>query len=108
MKGEPGTAVRLEVISPGQTESRICVRKRDATAAWLRETADLADPDPWRRKLREVTEILDVQNAQNILFRLSKTTYQTKKRHAASGDEIAARWVGLFEDVARHLTVVVE
>jgi len=58
--------------------------------------------------LLEVTETLDLQHAQNILFRLSKTTYQTKKRHAASGDEKAVRWTGLFEEVARHLGVVVE
>jgi alpha-amylase/alpha-mannosidase (GH57 family) len=60
------------------------------------------------RALLGLTDQLDVQRAQNILFKLSKTTFQSKEKQAGTGDRTAAKWSDLFQALAQHLGVVVE
>ena len=60
------------------------------------------------RALQGLTDQLDVQQAQNILFKLSKTTFQSKEKRAGTGDRSAAKWSELFRALAQHLGVVVE
>ena len=76
--GEAGTIVQMEVISPGHTQSRICKRQRDPVAAWLRKASDLADPDPWRRNLREAMELQDLKRRKSALEELAEEADVTK------------------------------
>ncbi len=78
LRGEPDTFVQLEVISPGQTRSKTYRRQRDPTAAWLRKVADLADPDPWRCKLREARQIQDAELERKTLEGLVNEADVTK------------------------------
>ncbi len=55
-----------------------------------------------------LSDQLDVQQAQNILFKLSRTTFPSKKKRAGAGDRAAAKWSELFQALAQHLGVVVE
>ncbi|MEQ1830430.1 MAG: tetratricopeptide repeat protein, partial [Pirellula sp.] len=59
LRGEPGTMVRLNVVSQMTTEPRIVELQRDATATWLWEVIQAADPDPWRGKVRDACKLED-------------------------------------------------
>ncbi len=59
LRGEPGTIVRLEVLSKTANESRMLEINRDPTAAWLWAVIQAADSDPWRRKVRDVCNLDD-------------------------------------------------
>ena len=59
LRGEPGTIVRLEVLPAAAKESRTLEIQRDTTAAWLWAVIQAADPDPWRRGVRDACELED-------------------------------------------------
>ncbi len=59
LRGEPGTTVRLNMVSATTSELRIVELQRDTTASWLWEVIQAADPDPWRRKVRESLNLED-------------------------------------------------
>jgi len=50
---------------------------------------------------------MDLQAAQNALFKVAKGKYGEKKQKAQSDDADAQKWVNLFEKVAGHLDLVV-
>jgi hypothetical protein len=59
LRGEPGTTVRLNVVSATTGEPRIVALQRDTTASWLWEVIQASDPDAWRRKVREACNLED-------------------------------------------------
>lgn len=68
--GEPGTAVRLQVQSSTAEESQTIEIRRDTTAPWLWAVVQAADPDPWRRRVREASELEDLALRQATLEEL--------------------------------------
>ncbi len=59
LRGEPGATVRLEVLPNAAKEPRTLELQRDTTAAWLGAVIQAADPDPWRRRVRDACELDD-------------------------------------------------
>jgi hypothetical protein len=45
---------------------------------------------------------------QNIFYRMVGAHYEGMRRRAAEGDRTSAKWVGIFQELGRHLDVVVE
>ena len=60
LRGEPGTLVRLEVLTNATKEPQIVELARDPTADWLWTVIQAADPDPWRQNVRSAGELQDV------------------------------------------------
>ena len=54
-----------------------------------------------------IAKDVDLQSAQNILFSISKTTYATMARQAASGDPTAQTWLTHFCDLAECVGIEV-
>lgn len=50
---------------------------------------------------------IDLQNAQNIFFAVAKSRYSEVKAKAQSGDDIAAKWLAEFNNLAQQLGLVV-
>lgn len=55
-----------------------------------------------------ITKDVDLQSAQNILFAISKTTYPTVTRRAASGDTAAKTWLTHFCNLAECVGIEVQ
>lgn len=58
--------------------------------------------------LAALNDQLDLQQAQNILFKLSRSRLPDKERQASAGDRAAAKWSECFRALARHLRVAIE
>ena len=72
----------------------------DAASLWMIEST--------LRIISTVASGLSAQDAQNILFDLSREVYPERKRQADAGDDRAKDWCGHFQQIAQHLGVVIE
>ena len=57
--------------------------------------------------LRMLTPEMDLQNAQNVFFRIAKQKLPEMKRKAQAADEKAAEWVRRFGQLAQRLGLVI-
>jgi len=57
------------------------------------------------RVLEEIEAGLDLQNAQNIFFELSKKKYSAMLKKSKAGNKPARKWVEHFKDIANYLSV---
>ena len=85
LRGEPGTIVRLEVLPAAAKESRTLEIQRDTTAAWLWAVIQAADPDPWRRRVRDACELEDDTLRRAELEKLADAADLARSTRAVSG-----------------------
>ena len=57
--------------------------------------------------LRMLSDMLDLQRAQNVFFSIAKQKWQGMKRRAAADDEDAVKWVEHFGNLAHHLGLAI-
>jgi alpha-amylase/alpha-mannosidase (GH57 family) len=84
--------------------------------SWINGRMEEIEKDPSRlesltrlrdiiKLLRETPVKLNLWKAQNIYFALGRTVYREAKDNAKTGDERAARWAAVFEDLGNYFHV---
>ena len=51
------------MVRKGETQPRVYAIQRDPMADWLKDVVDAADPDPWRQRVREASELASHRRA---------------------------------------------
>jgi alpha-amylase/alpha-mannosidase (GH57 family) len=83
--------------------------------AMMKESVDSPNDVELLEKIATVLKVLstmvdglDIQEAQNTFFALSREVYPEINAKASAGDEVCGKWVEWFKNLAQYLNVMVE
>ncbi len=111
LKEHTEEAKRLSLQLDQKTLRFAASRKVNSLMETLEQSADdialLSTIESALTILNTIVPDMDLQAAQNVIFKTAKMKYGEKKRRAEGGDADATKWVNLFEKVAAHLDLVV-